>query len=75
MRKELLKEENQAEDISLKKSKQPKDGSVEISEAMNTCKSIKSTMKRRRSKTGVEIKGLALTSKQFDNFVVEEESV
>lgn len=75
MRKDIFEDsQNEAEDITVKKSNRPREGSWEITEAVNTCKSIKTTMKRRRSKTGVEIKGIALNSKQFDNFIVEEES-
>ena len=59
-------------EISVKKSGMPNDGSWELNEAMNTCKSIKATMKRRRSKTGDEVKGLALKARQFGNFIEEE---
>mmetsp|Transcript_2244 Transcript_2244/g.2626 ORF Transcript_2244/g.2626 Transcript_2244/m.2626 type:complete len:194 (+) Transcript_2244:537-1118(+) len=59
---------------SIKKSgmRLPKDGSCELEEVLNTCKSIKATMVRRRSKTGDEIKGLALKARQFGNFIEEE---
>mmetsp|Transcript_27116 Transcript_27116/g.27011 ORF Transcript_27116/g.27011 Transcript_27116/m.27011 type:complete len:178 (-) Transcript_27116:17-550(-) len=45
MRKDLFEDsQNEAEDITVKKSNRPREGSCEMSEAVNTCKSIKTNM-------------------------------
>lgn len=74
MKEDFGDSQMKAEEFSLKKSKKPKDSSLELGGAVNTWKSIKSNIGRRRSKTGVEIKGIALNDKHYGNFVVDEES-
>lgn len=56
-------------------SPRPAENSVEIEkDELNTSRSIKVTMKRRRSKTGDLIQGLGLKIKQVGNFIEEQES-
>lgn len=57
-------------------SPRPWEGSVEVEkDADNTQRSIKIQKQRRRSRTGDEVKGLALKVRQFGNFVEEDSNV
>lgn len=52
----------------------PSENSVDVdNEVCNSSRSLKIVMKRRRSKTGDEFKGLGLKTKQLDNFIEEQE--
>jgi hypothetical protein len=55
-------------------SPRPREGSVEVEKDADTSqRSLKIQKQRRRSRTGDEVKGLALKVRQFGNYVEEEE--